>query len=472
MRSDLSQQRPRLQSDRRDAPESSPPGPISTPSFSVRGPGLRIAWFTHRYYPCLGGSENFSRAMVRRLVARGHHVDVITSDAFDLWYFNDPRRKRVDAPAEDALDGARILRFAVKHFPFQRYLGRLLSHVPHWPTRCRWASYMPVLPGIEKVRGDYDAVFALGFPYTIFSYSALLTARAAGAPLLLSPFLHLSTPGDLVNRSYTRPHQIRLLGEADTVFVQTDLEGKTVAGWGIPKERIVKLGMGVEPKDVTGGDRVRFRDRLKIPRDRRVVGQLGANDPNKGTCDLIRAVGRLNATRSADDPIHLVLAGSTSPDFEAFVAQLPQENSRWLSILGLLPDEDRADFYASLDLFAMPSRTDSFGIVFLEAWANGLPVVAAAAGGVAEIVEHGRTGALVTFGEIDQLASAIGRLLDDQELARRLGDAGREMVGQEGYTWDSRFHVLMEQVHSLIGERIPGRSIIPHGSTYPISTWP
>ena len=59
---------------------------------------------------------------------------------------------------------------------------------------------------------------------------------------------------------------------------------------------------------------------------------------------------------------------------------------------GPLPTERRAEFFAALDVFAMPSRTDSFGIVFLEAWANALPIVAAEAGGVPEVVRHGEAG--------------------------------------------------------------------------------
>ena len=81
-------------------------------------------------------------------------------------------------PVESKVDGATVRRFPVKHLPLQRYFGRLLSYAPHWPTRCVAASYMPILPGIGRVRGDYDAVFAVGFPYTIFSYAAYLTARA------------------------------------------------------------------------------------------------------------------------------------------------------------------------------------------------------------------------------------------------------------------------------------------------------
>lgn len=427
---------------------------------------MRIAWFSHRYFPCVGGAENYGRAMVRRFVASGHEVDVLTSDALDLWYFNDRTRRRIDEPAESVVDGARVRRFAIRHIPLQRYVGRLLSYVPHWPTRCRWASYMPILPGIEAVRGDYDAVFAVGFPYTIFSYAALQTARAAGSPLILTPFLHLATPGDRVNRSYTRPHQVRLLAEADVVVVQTTIEAEAVAAWGIERPKILKLGMAVELEDVTGGDPRALRSELGIPPGRAVVGHLATLDPNKGTNDLVRAIARLNAGRPGADPIGLILAGPSSPDFERFAADWPADWSAWIKRLGPLPLERRADFFAALDVFAMPSRTDSFGIVFLEAWANSLPVVAASAGGVTEVVDHGATGLLVPFGDVGLLAGALGRFLDDRALARKMGAAGRSRIGR-GHSWDDRFATLARRVQELTrSRRSPTpRQPGPHRST-------
>jgi glycosyltransferase involved in cell wall biosynthesis len=404
---------------------------------------MRIAWFTHRYYPCVGGAENYGRAMVRRFVAAGHDADVVTSDAHDLWYFTDRSRRRVDAPSESRVDGARVFRFAVRHRPLQRYVGRLMSYAPHWPTQCRSASFMPILPGIERVRGDYDAVFAVGFPYTVFSYAALRTARRAGAPLILTPFLHLATPGDPVHRHYTRPHQVRLLAHSDLVVVQTELEAEAVRGWGIPSSRILTLGMAVEHAEVTGGNRATLRNWLGIPENRPVVGHLATLDPNKGSNDLVLAVAKLNATRPYD-PVHLLMAGPSSPDFERFLAHYPGGVPAWLSLLGPLPLDQRADFFAGLDLFSMPSRTDSFGIVFLEAWANGLPVVAADAGGVPEVVRHEETGLLVPFGDRERLSAALLRLLDDRDQAHRLGAQGRALVSR-GYTWDDRFASLRDR---------------------------
>lgn len=410
---------------------------------------MRIAWFTHRYHPCIGGAETYGRQMVRRFTAGGHAVDVHTSDAHDLWYFTDRNRRRVDAPPSEIVDGAMVHRFAVQHIPMQKYVGRLLSYSPHWPTRCKWESYMPIIPTIERVRGDYDLVFGVGFPFTLFSYAALQTARAAGAPLVLTPFLHLATPGDPVRKHYTRPHQARLLRAADLVVAATELEARAMAEWGIARSNVLVLGMGVEHDLVTGGDPRAIRAKLGIPDGRAVIGQLGALDPNKGTCDLVRAVARLNENR-ADNPIHLILAGAASPDFEAFRASLPPSAERWLAVLGVLPDDQRRDFHAALDIFAMPSRTDSFGIVFLEAWANAKPVVAAAAGGVAEVVEHDRNGLLVPFGDVAALAGALGTLSDDPDRAKRLGAAGRERVAH-GHSWDDRFATLSERAISLRG---------------------
>ena len=413
---------------------------------------MKIAWFIHRYFPCVGGAENYGRAMVRRFVAAGHEVDVLTSDAHDLWYFTNKARKRVDAPAESIVDGARVRRFPVRHFPMQRYFGRLLSYAPHWPTRCVAESYMPILPGLARVREPYDAVFAVGFPYTVFSYSAYLTARAAKAPLLITPFLHLGTPGDPVNRAYTRPHQIRLLAESDAVIVQTGLEAAAVRGWGILDARIIKLGMAVEHAEVTGGHRARFRNELAIPDGAPVIGHLATLDPNKGTNDLVLATARLNRSRPADDPISLILAGPSSPDFERFLGERPTGSWPWLKRLGPLPLADRADFFAAIDVFSMPSRTDSYGIVFLEAWANGLPVVAAAAGGVPDVVRHGEAGYLVPFGDLDRLSEALGALIDDPAKARALGAVGRSLV-ERGHTWEDRFATLDGRARELIATR-------------------
>ncbi len=336
----------------------------------------------------------------------------------------------------------------MRHHHLQRYTGKLLGRVPHWSTQCRRDSFMPLIPELERHDARYDVVAAVGFPFTLFAYSAWRVARRHGVPLILTPFLHLATPGDPVNRHYTRPHQIRLLREADLVVVVTELEAKAVEAWGIPRQRILVNAMGHEPAEVTGGDRRSYRRKLGIDHQTIVVGHLATLDLNKGTNDLVLALIEINAGRPKSELVHLVLAGVSSPHYEAFAATLPASTAEWLHQVGPLPAEDKSDFFAMLDVFSMPSRTDSFGIVFLESWANGVPVVAARAGGVAEVVKHGVTGLLVAFGDVPALARSIESLVIDPERRRRLGDAGRKHVA-DGYRWDDCFDRLAEAVDRL-----------------------
>jgi glycosyltransferase involved in cell wall biosynthesis len=101
---------------------------------------------------------------------------------------------------------------------------------------------------------------------------------------------------------------------------------------------------------------------------------------------------------------------------------------------GRLPDEDLRQAYARATVFAMPGRHsfgppaqgEGFGMVFVEAGAAGLPVVAGRSGGASEAVDDEESGLLVEPNEPTEIAAAIVRLLKDPELARRLGRAGRE----------------------------------------------
>jgi alpha-maltose-1-phosphate synthase len=87
-------------------------------------------------------------------------------------------------------------------------------------------------------------------------------------------------------------------------------------------------------------------------------------------------------------------------------------------------------------VFVCPSVYEPFGIINLEAMACRTPVVASAVGGIIEVVEDGRTGLLVPPARPDDLAAAIRRVLDDRDLARAFGEAGRRRV-EERFSWAS-----------------------------------
>jgi glycosyltransferase involved in cell wall biosynthesis len=89
--------------------------------------------------------------------------------------------------------------------------------------------------------------------------------------------------------------------------------------------------------------------------------------------------------------------------------------------------------------------------VLLEAWSHGVPVVAARAGGIPAVVDEGANGLLVPFGDVAALAEAAGQLLDDPELARRLGANGRDKIAAE-YSWGVVAERVADHYHVILAE--------------------
>ena len=104
--------------------------------------------------------------------------------------------------------------------------------------------------------------------------------------------------------------------------------------------------------------------------------------------------------------------------------RLPAWVNERCHILGFVSEEEKRDLLDAGDVFVMPSRTDSFGIVYLEAWLYKNPVIGALAGGVPEIIHDSEDGYLVPFGDVDRLAEAIGTLLSDRTQAQQFGARG------------------------------------------------
>ena len=164
------------------------------------------------------------------------------------------------------------------------------------------------------------------------------------------------------------------------------------------------------------------------------------------------APSRLNAATGRGGKVILLLAGPAMPNFERFMDKF--EPSVRIIRTGVLSESAKRDFYAGIDVFALPSRSDSFGLVILEAWANGLPVAAARAGGPGEIVRHNVDGLLAKPGDVVGLAEQLTRLVGDGDLRRRLGETGRLRCETE-FQWDAKLRIVHETI--LIAEiaRLP-----------------
>jgi len=406
---------------------------------------LRVAHFVQRYPPALGGSEAYFARLSRYLASCGDRVTVFTTTADALEAFWVPRAASFGAGSSN-VDGVEVRRYPLSfRFRGRRWLLKPLSLFPQRGWQCLTVSCNPFAWDMWRAAGclggHFDVVHATAFPYAFPILCARRLAKRLGVPFFLTPFLHLGDPlsrRDKARRACTSPAMMSLAQSAAVVFAQTPSERAALVQHGVPAQRVVLQGLGVDITECTGGDRVRARQSWTLSPEDVVIGHLANNSEEKGSVDLLKAAELL---WRAGQHFRLVLAGPEMPSFRRFWQGYGQPGL--VLRLGPLTDAQKRDFFAGIDVFALPSRSDSFGLVLLEAWANGLPNVAYRAGGIADVVRHQEDGLLAPCGDIPALAAALRRLVTDANLRRRLGTAGRQRLDCE-FGWQDKLALVRE----------------------------
>ena len=133
-------------------------------------------------------------------------------------------------------------------------------------------------------------------------------------------------------------------------------------------------------------------------------------------------------------------------DVRRYLADLPLPVRNRVIVLGTIDEQTKRNLLAACSVLVNPSRIDSFGIVFLEAWLYRKPVIGSTAWGMADVVSDGKDGLLTPFGDAEALAAAIARLLSDRDLSASLGAAGEAKVHAQ-HTWD-RKHAMLSKLYS------------------------
>jgi glycosyltransferase involved in cell wall biosynthesis len=325
----------------------------------------------------------------------------------------------------------------------------MLSLLPGDQTKllqraCRLIPPLQALPQtLSKVAGQFDLVHAFNISWEYPLISGWQWAQQQRLPLAITPFAHLGAgQRDRVALNSTMDHQRRALSAADVVFTLTTIEQQGLQARGIQMKRVTAVGGGLDPLP----DNWQTADplaayQLQTP----FILFLGRANRSKGAIHTLEAIAQLH---QAGLPVKLVIAGQSTPEFERALARLSPDVREWIRPLGLVSEAEKHALLEATSLLVMPSHADSFGIVFLEAWAHGKPVIGARAGGIPAVVDDGQNGLLVPFGDVPALAKAIRCLLANPDLAQQLGANGRAKVATH-YTW-SRVTDQVEAYYRLL----------------------
>ena len=174
------------------------------------------------------------------------------------------------------------------------------------------------------------------------------------------------------------------------------------------------------------------------------VARLVPKELGKGVDTVIRALPELLS--GFPDLRYIVIGdGSDRTRLEHLAREMRVDHA--VEFRGFVSETELEREYSNCAVYVMPSASEGFGLVFIEAMAHGKPVVAARVGGTPEVVQDGVTGLLIDFGDVTALTQSVKRLLEDADLRLRMGQASLQRV-RENYTYD----IFCQRVAQILSE--------------------
>ncbi|MCG7851681.1 MAG: glycosyltransferase [Methanosarcinaceae archaeon] len=391
---------------------------------------MKIVNIIQRYPPAIGGSETWCQEVCQYLAGKGHQVKVLTLDVNYEEHFGRPPldSERTIALGRIAFDkGVFVRRYPISlpihifhHLIYGILLDRLLKIYFYGPHSGEMYGKM-----WREIRGA-DIVFLHTLPYS-HNFVAFFLAKCFRKKIIIAPHFHPTHP------HYERASNYWLLKHCDAVITVSPFEKEYLKEKGIAEKRLFVTGNAIHPEDYLPSDLNSFRNRVKRdfglrPEDR-VITFVGRKTPEKGVSHLIEAIKNL----LHEKPLKLFLIGPNLDWCQEIYASLSQEEKKRIIDVGVVSQQDKVNFLHISDLLVLPSKFEAFGIVFLESWICGVPVLGTTEGAMPSVI--GKEGLLCKFGDVEDLTSKIREALKNTKSLAEMGSRGKAKVLNH-YTWN------------------------------------
>jgi len=400
---------------------------------------MHLAHVSPRYFPAISGSEFYIEEISEILQQRGHKIKVFCSNALDFNVFGNLKGKRIEEKYTK-INNVDIFRYPIKYLPgislfvnnsypsYKKVLKQLnLRHI--FPF-----NYLNILTNgpftpelwLQLMRDQPDIIHSVCMPFATNLF-ALMVGKLKTVPTICTPFFHFGNP------RYNNPTYIGFLSKFDRILTCSQSESQFFIKNGVKKEKIRGIHMGINPEKLLKGKAKRFRRQFNLEDDEKLVLFCGYKNFEKGAVSILLSMKHVIAKFPT---CRFVLIGPASTTFNRAKKKLGDLRKNLIN-LGVVPyySKVKLDAFAAQDLYVMPSRTDAFGIAFLEAWINKKPVIGARIGATPEIIKNREDGLLVPFHSPLKLAEAICYLLENEEESCRLGENGYQKI--QNYTWEN-----------------------------------
>lgn len=378
----------------------------------------KILLTTTSYPPAIGGAQLHTHQIVRHLAER-HAVQVVT-----LWDHNrtdwllgttlnaptKPKSYIIDDVPVDRITLTPTERRKIRFFVWSYYALKPIA-IRHIADQ--------FAPKIEPFARRASLIHNLRIGREPISFASLQVARKFDIPFVFVPYHHPRWVG------WNYREYLKLYRHADALIALTQAEKRTLVDLGVNKDRIFVTGIG--PIVAAESHPDRFREAMQIPADVPLILFLGQKYRYKGINLLVEAA---ELVWQNHPEAHFLFIGPRTGFSKKLFAS--KEDSRLIE-LGKVDLQQKTDALAACTLLCLPSTQESFGGVFTEAWSFGKPVIGADIPAVAEVIDDGVNG-YVLSPTPEAIAERISHLLNHPTLAGQLGQAGRRKV-VEKYSW-------------------------------------
>lgn len=421
---------------------------------------MRVLNIIQRYYPAKGGAELFVQILSEYQVKDlGYKVDVWTTNAnnpSELWDLGEGEIKE----GQEVINGVNVTRFRIGSGILRNKLLNKLFRVVFQNINnfklANLATCPTVFDMLKKIKDlkeeDYDVVTVSSTPYYFLFYVGYLISKKLNIPYIVIPALHVGVgKDDKLRKKYLKKTVVKFFEHAKKIILNTKTEGKEIEDYCkenncvLDTNRFVVVGQGVFLNKIIGGDGDRFKSKYNLKHP--IVFQIGSKNSDKGSYNLINAMKKL---WDKGIKCHLVFGGARSDEFTDYIMKLEPNYKNYILNVDNISETEKLDLYDAGDIFSMVSKTDSFGIVYLEAWSYKKPVLACDSYAMKEIISNEEDGYLLRFEDTDSIALRIEELLKDREKAIKFGENGYKKVVKK-YNWDTNIKILGDVYKDITG---------------------
>ncbi len=374
--------------------------------------------FPNRYYPQLG---TFIKQSIDSIASQNIDITVVSPKPFVLPFSAFPYHNFSKLPRVEHTEKYDL------HYP--RYMYAVPKKYFYPITGISYAHFVSTY-AIKKIKPKPDLIHA-HFSYPD-GFGMIKLAKKWNIPLVISA---LGTIERKVayEGSYTSRQIIEAMNFADKILsVSEDLK-LHIVNLGINENKVIVVPNGVDTEKFKPRGKENARDLLNLPQDKNIILFVGALRSIKGVDYLIEAAKKFVGTNT-----ELYMVGRDD-GLKKSLVKMAQERKiiDFIKFIGPVNHEDIPLWISASDILVLPSLSEGRPNVILEALACEVPVVATDVGGIPELMINGETGYLVPAKNPPELSEKINKLLEDENLRKKMGKIGRQSITQRGLTWEA-----------------------------------